>query len=406
MALDLTTFAPVLKENYRPEVMRNLSYANNPFLALVPKEESFYGRVMPVPLQWGIHGSRSSSFQTAQAIKPSESGRYDAFNVTRVRDYALAEIDNETLMAAEVNPGAFADAVQSEMNSAIRALTRSLAWSLYRNGTGSIGQVAAGPGATDTLQTVQDITNFEVGMRVVASAADGGALDGAPEVRRITAINRQTGVITWDAVPGWGANRFLYPQGDAQNGGAVRRVAGLDAWLPSAAGLAASPNLFGVVRTQDATRLAGQRFVGAATIKEILIDAHSELAREGGVPDVCLMNPLHMAELVKQLESQVQYDRVSPLDAPEIGFRTVLLQTGAGQVRIISDHNCPVGVAYMLQLDTWKFYSLGPAPMVVETDGLQFLREANSDGIEIRLAYYGNLATWAPGWNMRITLPT
>ena len=76
----------------------------------------------------------------------------------------------------------------------------------------------------------------------------------------------------------------------------------------------------------------------------------------------------------------------------------------AGLLKIYSDHNCPMNTAYMLQMDTWTLKTLGQAPRIIDFDGMKGLREANSDGVEYRWGYYGNVLCKAPGFNARVAL--
>ena len=53
----------------------------------------------------------------------------------------------------------------------------------------------------------------------------------------------------------------------------------------------------------------------------------------------------------------------------------------------------------MLTKDTWKLYSLGAAPKILDSDGLKMLREASADSVEVRVGYYAQLGSNAPGFN-------
>lgn len=420
MALDLTTFDAALKEHYTDDRVKNLVYRNNPMVALMPKMERFGGRNLPVPIQFANPMSRSVDYATALALKPGASSSHEAFLLTRARDYCLATIDNETMEASVGNANAFMEAAVTEINSAIHSCTRSLAMKLYRSGTGSVGQVdgAAYVAGTNqfTLLNPEDVVNYEVGGELVVSA--GAGADGDPlraGSATITAVDRDTGTITSDAA--WDAqiagftnvsteDDFIYYQGDAANGGPNVAITGLDAWLPQVVPAAA---FFGVLRQQDASRLGGNFVNGTLlTVEEALIDGASRAAREGGRPSHVFMNHLHYAELLKSLGSKVQYERVSPGDAAvgEISFSGVRLHTPTGSVLVVPDHNCPTGNAYMLQLDTWKLYSLGMAPKILEPDGMRVLREPSLDALEVRVGYYAQLGCSAPGWNTRISLAT
>ena len=114
------------------------------------------------------------------------------------------------------------------------------------------------------------------------------------------------------------------------------------------------------------------------------------------------MNYNNFADLEKALGSKVSY--VEKNIKPEIGFRGILIHGPRGPINVIPDQNCPNGVAYMIQLDVWKLYSLGKAPRILSGDGLKQLRVYNSDAVEVRVGYYAQLGCRAPGWNVRIGL--
>ena len=87
--------------------------------------------------------------------------------------------------------------------------------------------------------------------------------------------------------------------------------------------------------------------------------------------------------------SKVQY--VDLKVNAEIGFRGILMNGPRGPIKVVPDQNCPSDRAFMLQMDTWKLYSLGKAPKILDTDGMKMLREASSDSVEVRVGYYAQL---------------
>jgi len=179
MALDMTSFDAALKQHYTSDMVMNMVYKDNPFLALVSKYESFGGKNLPIPTIYGNPQGRSATFATAQTLGASSSSQIDDFVLTRVKDYAIATIDNETLEASKGNANAFMEAATTEIDGAINSLTRSLAIALYRDGSGAIGQAFAEPSEAATtvitLKEANDVTNFEIGQQIVIwSAASGG----------------------------------------------------------------------------------------------------------------------------------------------------------------------------------------------------------------------------------------
>lgn len=400
MSLDLTTFAAALKQHYTNDMVENMVYKDNPLLALMPKYEQFGGENLKLPIKTGIPQGRSSNFATAQANKTNTQLR--AFLLTRDRDYSLASIDNETIEASKGNSNAFMEAATTEIDGAIESATRSLAIAMYGTGSGTIGQVAAGStGTTFQLKNVEDVTNFEIGMELVVSVANGGGVVKSGSVT-VVGVDRDNGVITVDPLTaidggsGVATDDFVFVEGDYDS-----KIKGLRAWIPDSA--PTSTAFFGVDRTADSTRLGGIRYDGSdEPIEEALISAASRVAREGGKPDYCFMSYSKFADLEKALGSKVQY-----IDAhanAEIGFRGMLIHGPRGSIKVIADQNCPDDRAFMLSMSYWKLYSLGKCPKILDSDGLKFLRESNADAVEVRVGYYAQLGCRAPGYNANIKL--
>ena len=401
-ALSATGFAAALKQHYTDERIENMVYKDNPFLAMVAKYEDFGGENLKLPIKYGNPMGRSATFGTAQSNVTG--GNIKAFLLTRIKDYAIAQIENEVLEASKGNANAFLEAAVFAIDGSIQAATRSLAVALYGNGKGSIGVVSTSDSTTITLATTQDITNFEVDMSLVSSADESGGTAGT--AISVTGINRDTGVLTMGADPSTiftSTLKYIFVEGDyATDSTALLKVSGLGAWLPSTAP-GSTDSFFNVNRSADVDRLGGIRFDGSSLpIEEALIGAAARAARAGGKPDYCFMNYSNFADLEKALGSKVSY--VEKNIKPEIGFRGILIHGPRGPLNVIPDQNCPNGVAYMIQMDVWKLYSLGKAPRILSGDGLKQLRVYNADAIEVRVGYYGQLGCRAPGWNVRIGL--
>ena len=197
MALDLTTFAAALKQHYTNDRVENMVYKNNPLLAMMPKMEQFGGKNLPIPIIYGNPQGRSAVFSTAQANKTSS--QLKDFVLTRSKDYSLASIDNETLEASKGNANAFLEAATVEIDGAIQSITRSLAIALYGTGSGSIGQASnSTTGTSITLADVEEVTNFEVGMELVFSTANGGGSIKSGAIS-VVGVDRDSGVLTVDA---------------------------------------------------------------------------------------------------------------------------------------------------------------------------------------------------------------
>lgn len=407
MSLDMTSFDAALKQHYTADRVLDLVYKDNPLLALMPKYEDFGGKNLPIPLIYGNPQGRSKTFTQAQTRGSATTTLVKDFVLTRVKDYSVATIDNETLEASKGNANAFMEAATTEIDGAINALTRSVAIGMYRTSAAYIGQVLAEPAEAAlvvTMKNAGDIANIEVGQIInIWSAASGGtqrSSDGSDTSWEVTAVDRSAGTFTLDdtytSSGTIAANDYIFVEGDRGLG-----ISGLEDWVPASA--PSSTLFFGVDRTSDVQRLGGIRYDGSADpIEEALIEGASRAAKEGAKVDHAFLSYAKYAELEKALGSKVQY--VDLKMTAEVGFRGLLVNGPRGPIKVIPDQNCPDNVCFMLQLNTWKLYTLGKAVRVIDTDGLSMLRQASADGVEVRYGFYGNVGCRGPGLNVRVAL--
>lgn len=407
--LDMTSFDAALKEHYTDDRVENMTYMDNPLYALIPKMEAFGGRNLPVPIIYGDPQGRSKTFTNAQVRGLATSALVDSYVLTRNHDYSIGTIDNETLEASKGDPNAFMEAATTEIDGAIHALVRSIAINMYRTKAAYYAQVLAEPTETSTTFNItvadpDDITNFEVGqMLVIWSAATGGTQrtsDGADDEWSVAAVNRSTGVITlngdYTSSGTIAANDYIFVEGDRGLG-----YSGLEDWLPSTTPGATA--FFGVDRSVDPTRLGGLRLNAASLpIEEALIEGDALVAREGWPMDHFFMNHDTFGDLKKALGTKVQY--VDLKANADISFRGVMVDGTRGPIKVIPDQNCPGNRIFGLRLSFWKLYTLGKSVRVIEADGLQMLRLAAADGVEVRYGFYGQLGCRGPGANINIQI--
>lgn len=400
--LNLTAMNAALKELYDGQVVENLVYADNPYLAMVPKGSDFGGKYKPIPIITGVSQGRSGTFSYAQTNQTPV--QIESFLLTRFADYSIATIDNQTMLASATDKMTFIEGAKLVIDGAIRSLTNSLASKLFRSGTGTIGGITSITTGVIVLTNANDVVQFEVGMTLQANATDGGTPRAA--LGYVIAVNRSTGTVTVSdtavggsagSPSGWQATDYLLVQGDNN-----LALSGLIAWLPTSA--PGATTFYGVDRSVDTTRLGGVRYDGSAqSIEEALIDGSSLLAREGGKPETCITNFASYSALEKALGAKVQY--VDLKGPAQIAFRGIMVNGANSMIKVFPDRNCQPNRAFLLQMNTWKLEALGDAPQILRYgDGLEMLRVYNADAGEVRVGYYANLRTNAPGWNANVTL--
>ena len=396
----------VLKTLWPQDRIESETYSHNPFLAFVPKAEDFVGENMYIAVRYTDVQGRSADFATAQANKAPHKGV--RFLLTRGKDYALFGITHEMILAGKRDKGALIKTLDTEISSALNALTNSLAAARYGDASGARGQLNADPGTGTTCQlsNIGDIVNFQVGMKIVFAASKTGALTAGGS-RTIAAINRDTGLITVSAAidAAVSSTDYVFAEGDAPGGSTAVLPNGLLGWLPTTApAVGGGDSHFSVDRSPDPVALAGLRLdESALNPEEGLATMLSRLDREGGDPSHIMRNPINYKDILISLGTKVETEYMS---VGEIGFEAVKVHGPKGLVRIYSDRNCPQNRGFALTMKSWKFHSLEKAPMVIEADDQKLLRDSTADSFEGRMALYGNLACTAPAWNVNETLPS
>ena len=417
-----------LKELYTDDkdYMKNIVYAKNPWLAMIPKNESpdgFAGKYIPVPLEYGNPQGRAHTFANAQNQQTASD--VVSYFVYAVQDYQLVTITNLLMEQTKSNAGAFVDEASRTLDNGFRNLSNNMAFELFSGGTASRGQISSAgisysaPNLTLTLSNPQSVVQFEVGMTLQASTTDGGAAlqntPGTIDAIQVTSVNRGTGVIVGTVVQGapqssWAASDFLQVLGDIGIGGAstiagMLGLSGLAAWVPNV-DPPSNDNFWGVNRSEDPTRLAGLRYnASAMSIAEGITNALAFANREGAAPDLIILDFVSYASLINELGAKVQYVQLEH-DEVEVAFEAIHFHSAYGKIPVLADRSCPPQTAYVLTTDTWKLRTLGKAPHILTygMEGLEGLRVGNADALEIRIAYYGNVICSAPGYNMVVQL--
>ena len=412
----------ILKELYDDQKVQWLTYKDNPFLAMIKKEEKFSGKYYPVPVVFGLSQGSSATFATAYANQTAP--QVAEFFITRVADFSLATIDGQLLAAAQTDPGAFIDGAELMIDAAFQNATNRIASAMFRNGAGTIGQIASlahvsgsGPYVTlITLANPDDAVQFEVGQTLVdVQNVDGsGSTSTLASPAVVLQVNRSLGTLqvtsAVDSTSDLTAGFFLAIQGDLPNAvnmniqpsgstttNSLLKIAGLAAWLPLA-GPGVSDTFFGVNRNLDTQRLAGVTFDGSAlSLEEALLQGTGRIALNGGRVDTGICSYSTYTALITSLGSKVQY-----IDQKigEIGFRGVQVNGANTVMSIFPDRSCPDGVIYALEMDSWCLRSQNPAPHILKyMDEIEILRVPGVDAAELRVGMYGNMYTNKPGHN-------
>lgn len=411
MAGTTTTLAFLLKQIYSSRAVENAVYESNPLFAMMRKEGGFTGSKHIHAVKYRDGQGRNPTFSTAQTIAQSAAGTGNGvqFGVTRVKNYQVYTLETEAILAGRDDRGSLMRTLTEEVDGALNNLGRDISVNMFRDGAGDRGQVT---NVNSLILTVgENVTNFEVGMIIVASTGSTktAILRNSGTGQTVTAVDRDAGTITIDAnTDTITANDWLFVKGDRQVAAITAnsqylKLAGLDAWNPATAP-AASENFFDVDRSVDTSRLGGLRLdISSYNPEEGVITALTRMAREGHNPQHLFTSFLDGSNIHKSLGSkaETEYTQVG-----DIGFSTIRFTGPKGDVRLQMDQNCPAGVGRLITLDTWALKHLGDMINLLDLDGARLSREESADRFEGRMALYGNIVCYAPAKNMRLVLPS
>mgnify|MGYP001604606658 CR=1 FL=1 len=407
MTVTTTSIAFALKRLYSGERIQNMVYQDNPLLAMIAKEGGFGGESSTIAVRYADTMGRSSTFASAQANVGNLKGV--AFQCTRVKDYAVYEIETEAMLAAdEAGKASFLKSLDTEVSSALNNFGRSRAISLYGDGIGSLGTVTVNA-LVMTLANVNDITNFEPGMTIVCStgATKTAILRNSGTGCQIVSVDSDAGTFTIDVnTDTITTGDHIFVKGDRQVAAITLqsqwlRLSGLEAWNPVTA--PTSTTFFNVDRSIHPTRLGGLRHdISTMNPEEGLITAMHRLAREGGRPSHYFCNNIDAKNVELALGSKVETEYTGIGD---IGFTGIRLIGPKGDVMMYADQNAPSSVGRLLQLDTWKLRYMRELAIMQDFDGSTLSRKATTDSYEGRISFYGQLTCSGPGRNSRLVLP-
>ncbi len=290
-----------------------------------------------------------------------------------MQDYQLVTITNLLMEQTKSNAGAFVDEASRTLDNGFRNISNNMAFEIFYGGTASRGQISSagvtlsGSTLSFTLSNPQAVVQFEVGMTLQASSADGGAAaqntPGTIDAIQLTSVNRGTGAITGTVVQGvpgtsWAASYYLQVLGDIGIGGAstiagMLGLSGLASWVPSI-DPPSSDNFWGVNRSADPTRLGGLRYnASSQTISEGITNALAYANREGASPDLIVLDFVSYATLVNELGAKVQYVQIEH-DSVEVAFEAIHFHSAYGKIPVLADRSCQPQTAWCLTMDTWK----------------------------------------------------
>lgn len=410
MGSDLQSAFFILKDFYVIKQVEEAVYSKGALLGMIEKDERFEGKNLPIPIVTGRPQGNSQNFLAAQkAAAVTSSGTIGSeFFLQQTLEYSLQQITNQVIQNTKSDMGAFMRYLKDTIRFQLDQFAYRLSWKVFDDGFSVMSRVGTvtnvGALYTITLSNIFDIYKFAANQIITTTTTKSGP-PGPTNELIVNTVNFGTGVITATLTTGTGpaATDYIFTLGDySPTLNVPSGVLGLSAWIPDVAPVSGDPAFLGVDRSINPTALAGTRYnANGSPIEEAVLDLVTSVATNGfGIPTHVFMNPYRLSELVKSLQTRrayVQIDEKGKLKEGQVFFKSVLVQTPYGDVRVLQDRNCPYSKYYALKMDDWTLYSNGGAPRVFDTDGMDMLRMPTADAIEFRAYGYMQNACHNPG---------
>jgi hypothetical protein len=325
----------------------------------------------------------------AQAFAGTGSVKGVRFTVEPRIKYGGVLIDGASLARCG-SAGAIVDLMKLNLDSGQEELLDSTSFDLFRDGTGVRGRRSGALINTNTIQleTVSDVINFPVGMKVGAAAAADGTTPrtGSAEV---TAVDEELGQVTVDnaaGISGFIANDYLFRY--SESAAALTCVEGFLSCIPQTP----SSSFRGVNQTLDATRRAGSRLAATGDTKADIGRLSIKSYTAGKKVNSGVLNPMDLWDVSQDASVQQVHMEGGSAD---LGFDVLRVAVpGVGKIDLSVDPRCPLGKSWVgdMMTDSQPYLAHTDAiPHVLDADSLQALRHATSNALQARLAVMGNV---------------
>ena len=394
-----STVSGVLKTHFL-KFKDNLMYQSaGPLFAWLNKERTLSGLQTEARVIIGPGGSGTADFATAEANSSPHVGVN--FTYTRREYNDVISIADSLIRASRNDSDAFYRIVDQETRIKLAQAGRVMGRYLVGSGSGVLGTIDS----TTTLSsqvmkftTTSDIKKLEIGHYLVFAAGATSALRSSTGLK-VTKRNKDTGEVTLsgtlDSV-GAQLGDSVFIQGTYTAANDMLAPDGLQSILPDST---PSDTFNGVDRSQDPTRLGGQRLDGTPFSRvDGLLELAARIGDAGALPDE------YGVFVSYKNYNAINSERASKLElttmdtAASVKYQGVILPSCLGNLTIYPDFNFDDSRAYIICKSAMALSSLDDLPLIKDLDGQTMLRQQGVDAYAIRFGWYANLICRAPGW--------
>jgi hypothetical protein len=383
MALGVSTSEDILatlKIFYEDQDMASQLFRNDPFLKMIEKKR-IAGKSYPLPMLYSRGGAVSANYNNVTTLATQQYGAREML-VTPGQLFSSFVLSPKEYLASNMDKGAYISVLGLKAFAALEGWRKVMAKALYGEGYLEMGYIKAIDG-TRTILTVDSSTaaGLDIGSEIVFALTPDSANRAGGAVGVVSFDERTDGDIdiTVDAAVNAAVQvgDSIIIEGGKDGANDPNAPVGLAGWIPSKFNRQGTnwdtyigTDFFGVDRSVYTTRLAGNFVIRDSSGGESYINALQRLIknirRNGGVPDVIVLNDDDYETILQEVQAQTTYfqqiNMGQGMTANEFsnGLSAMSFQFSTSWLKQVYDTPyCPEGVGYVLEKDSWMLLCLG-----------------------------------------------
>jgi hypothetical protein len=345
MPATLTTTGSLLKEIYEGQIRDQLQSECVGYKRILQTGEGVESTVGGKYVTFPIRTRRNSGLGYRNELELLPTAGQQGYNSVRIGlkyGYGRVRVSGPTMELAKTNPQAFANAMDLEVKNIKQDILKDTNRIFYGNGLGALAVTTAV--ATANVVTVASTQYLNLGDQIDI-VSPGGTVRGTAG-RNITAINRSTGVVTYD-----GADITTDVIGDfiVRTGSYGREPNGLGSIVLD------TGVLFNVDPSSEPTWAATNNNNGGTlrVLSEgLMIRLTDDIRVQGGNVSLILYSLGVRRSYFNLLSQQRRYPSTTEFAG---GLKGLAFNNGS-EIAVVADVDHPPNTGYFLEEDTFKIY--------------------------------------------------
>lgn len=359
-------------KTYYKDGVQSLFFRNDPVIKQL-KSERVEGKSANFEAIAGTGGASSSSYTACVAAASTVSTNVE-FKVTPGQIFSVYEINAKEVQASLTKRGAYMKAAGLKMFASTEAFRRNVATAFYGRGYGELCYAPAQALIANTSATIALSADamYKVDQGVVLAVKASVESNTVLDVLTITAVDMDANKVTVTPASTYTmiATDVICLANSMDSAGNPLMPMGLAGWLPNVGGRTGTAwtnyintSFFGVNRSANATKLAGQFVQGGASdkVSDVIKRLIKKCRNGGSEADLIIMNPDDMITLDNEVAATSMFFTQTSTKQKKnatVGTSDFAAAFSTNYIdNIVDTPYCPAGKIYVLEKDMVENWS-------------------------------------------------